>query len=119
MHRKRKRRRHPLLKPVPGDNSDKAVFRMLERLDRQLGNPRRVDFYLYFPSRRKTECAFAELLCLGLKAEIIAVERKWLCLGSKMIVPTLNAFAGMRRVLEDIAQRCGGRYDGWETMILE
>lgn len=107
------------MKPVPGDNPDKAVLGMLERFDKHLEDPRRVDFYLYFPSRRKAEYAVQELFCLGLTAEMIAGERKWLCLASKKITPNLNALAGLRRALEDIAFRCGGRYDGWETMILE
>lgn len=116
---KKKRRRPPWRKPLPGDNPDKGVFRLLEQFDKRLEERRRVDFYLYFPSRKKIERAHAELLCLGLTAEIIESEREWLCLASKTILPSINTITGLRMVLEDVARRCGGRYDGWETMILE
>jgi hypothetical protein len=119
MLRKRKRRRNPFLRPVPGDNPDKAVFRLLERFDQHIGDRRRVDFYLYFSSKRKAERAIPELQCLGLTAEMIESERQWLCLATKMVTLNLNTLAGMRLVLEDIALRCGGRYDGWETTIHE
>lgn len=96
-----------------------AVLRLLERFDKHLEDRHRVDFYLYFPSQRKAEWAKDELLCLGLTAELTRSEKRWLCFASKQIVPTLKALTGLRMVLEDVALRCGGEYDGWETAILE
>ena len=105
--------------PYLPDNPDAAVLDLLKTFDAHPGQERKIDFYLYFSSKRKSKQAMAELECLGLSVEMIQAEKQWLCLASRVMTPRSNALAGMRRVLEDIADRLDGNYDGWETIVLE
>jgi len=56
---------------------------------------------------------------MGLAVKILHIGRQWLCLASKVMSPRFGTLAGMRRVLEDIADRLDGEYDGWETTIMD
>lgn len=101
-----------------GDNSDKALFAMLEKYEGDAHRLHRVSFSLAFAARKKAEHALNEILALGLPGVVVPFGRCWRIVTSKTMSVRLSSLTGMRLVFEDIAWRTGGTYVGWETEIL-
>lgn len=101
-----------------GDNSDKALFAMLEKYEGDTHRMHRVSFTLAFAARKKAEHALNEILALGLPGVVVPFGRCWRIVTSKTMSVRLSSLTGMRLVFEDIAWRTGGTYVGWETEIL-
>ena len=55
----------------------------------------------------------------GFQVEIKTMPNgnKWLCLGTKIVIPELSTIQGMTRDLNSLAKSLGGSYDGWEAKV--
>lgn len=114
--RKRRTRSHRNLRPA---NPEAAVIAQLRRRGADLSEMRRIDFYLYFPSREKAEIAGTKLAAEGFVAHIerAALGSDWLCLASKEMLPAIAELVMMRKTFSDFAGELGGKYDGFETEV--
>jgi hypothetical protein len=97
---------------------DHAALEELRRSSRVAG-PHVVLHYLYFPRRDAAGATAAELRARGFATEerLGADGVNWLVLARHQIVPSEETIAGVRPVMEDLARRHGGEYDGWETEV--
>lgn len=98
---------------------DEAVLHLLKSRSVDLSEKRQCSFYLYFPTKEKSDIAKKELNDSGFLTDTIkSVDGKnWLCLAEKEIVPDAKVLTGIRIQLEKLARKFGGNYDGWETGI--
>ena len=82
---------------------------------------RRVDHYLYFPTRMLADPAVEELRRLGFGAEVDLDEEShdWLVLATHEIVVSVPELARLRERLEALAAAHGGEYDGWNIAVHE
>jgi hypothetical protein len=98
---------------------DRAAVEELRRLS-AFTRPRMVLHYLYFPRQEAAAATTAELRGDGFATE----ERRgadginWLVLARHQIVPSEEAIARVRDVMEALARRFGGEYDGWEAEVM-
>ncbi len=99
---------------------DKRVIVELRKLGSDTTKPHPIDFYLYFENEVSANRAGAELELRGFSCEIQRSigDSNWLCLARKDIIPQENTLLSIRVLLEEIARKHLGKYDGWETMIL-
>ena len=98
--------------------ADRAVLEQLRRDGVDLTRPRTIEFFLYFPSREAAESAGHALREDGFtigEAGERSEEQKWLVLATRTMAPELAALTEARRVLDVVAGRYGGEYDGWGT----
>ena len=98
-------------------NLDEAVLNLLSKSKADLSKERRISFYLYFPDRAKAVIAENQLKKLGFEVECSQSydEKNWLCLASNHLTLTYSTLTSLRKKLENIADKLGGLYDGWET----
>lgn len=96
---------------------DEAVLNLLGKSKADLSKKRPISFYLYFPDQAKAVIAESELKKLGFEVECSqsSDEKNWLCLASNDLIPNFSTLTSMRKKMENIADRLGGNYDGWET----
>lgn len=97
-----------------------AVNNLENELGFTLEDNRSVHFYFYFPEEYQAHHAAASLANLQFETEINYSDysNDWLCLATKQINMTSDRLSGLRNWMEKLAQRNGGKYDGWETMIV-
>jgi hypothetical protein len=95
---------------------DRAALEQLRQSSRRMG-PHVVLHYLYFPHQQGAVAAAAEFRNSGFATEerLGADGINWLVLARHEIVPSEEAIARIRQVMEDLAGRYGGEYDGWEA----
>ena len=100
-------------------NPDTAVLKILHSSSADLSKNRTAWFYLYFPDEAVAEKAAVELKDQGFSVECAksAGSVQWLCLAEKDIVPDISVLTEMRIMLENLALKFGGIYDGWETSL--
>jgi hypothetical protein len=76
--------------------------------------------YLYFPRRADADAAAAELR----KGSVEVEQRRgadgtnWLVLARQNALLSDTLLAAIRDSMEDLAERGGGEYDGWEAATL-
>jgi hypothetical protein len=83
------------------------------------GRSHRVNHYLYFPTQ-KTATAVAKILRdEGFTTEVRlgAEGTDWLVLASHNIAPSEEAIATSRKLMEGLAEKEDGEYDGWEVEV--
>ncbi len=117
---KRNRARKTAYKPSVKNNPitpDEAVLNLIYRSNADLSKQRLVNFYLYFPTKENAEIAAVELIDLEFTIDCIdsSGKKDWLCLATKELVPNLKNLTSIRKILERIASKLNGVYDGWET----
>lgn len=86
----------------------------------QPGVPHTLRHYLYFRSDEAARAAAAELDRRGFVTELRAgayEEDDYLLLAQHEMIPSEEAIAGTRQVLEGVANSVGGEYDGWEAEV--
>lgn len=96
-----------------------ALNNLEEKFGFTLEGERLVDFYLYFPEEYQALHAAASLINLQFDTELSYSEydKLWLCLARKRINMTDDRLTDLRNWIEELAEKNGGKYDGWETMI--
>lgn len=96
-----------------------ALSNLEEELGFTLEGEKPVDFYFYFPEEYQAHHAAAELINLQFDTEVSFSEygNQWLCLANKKMNITSRRLVDLRSWMEDFAERLGGEYDGWGTMI--
>jgi regulator of RNase E activity RraB len=77
----------------------------------------RIFHYLYAPSSEAADKIAEELRQRGFGTEVrfSAYGKNWLVLAQHEAVPSAKLIASMRLLLETLAAKAGGEYDGWET----
>lgn len=95
---------------------DRVALEQLRQSSRRTG-PHVVLHYLYFPHQRGAVAVVAELRNAGVATgeRLGADGINWLVLARHEIVLSEEAIARIRQVMEDLAGRYGGEYDGWEA----
>lgn len=101
------------------EHVDRFALQNLRQLGVELEGERPVDFYFYFPEEYQAYHAAAALTNFRFDTEISYSKYgdRWLCLATKKIHMTSGRLMDLRSWMEDLAERNGGEYDGWETMI--
>lgn len=84
-----------------------------------LAGPHVVLHYLYFPRQEAAASTAVELRSCGFATEerLGADGIHWLVLARHQIVPSEETIARTRHMMEELAQRRGGEYDGWEAEV--
>jgi len=100
------------------EERDLAVLENLEEHGADLSEPRDVRVFLYFPSEEAAEAAGGELADAGY--DIVAFEpdgeeEPWAIRASMDLRVDRDNVAGFRSRFEDLAERHGGEFDGWEA----
>ena len=106
--------------PLNAVDLDRKALDSLRDAGSDLSKPHPFEFYLYHPDR-----SGAQLICSRLSAKGYrttsregAVEGEWLCLASTDLVPSFEALSEVQDLMTEIAERYGGKYDGWETAVV-
>jgi len=107
--------------PQVPDDLDGRTLKQLRKAGSDLSKPHNIEFFLYFPSRESAERAGQKIKQLGLDTKVTpsAAGGRWLCFGTKSMVPNYQALAALRSKLERIAKSENGEYDGWGTEVQE
>jgi hypothetical protein len=81
--------------------------------------PHLVAHYLYFQRKDAAARTAVELRARGFRIEerLGADGVNWLVLARHDAIPTEKAIASVRKTLEQLAERLGGEYDGWEAEV--
>jgi regulator of RNase E activity RraB len=100
-----------------GADLDRRTLRALADVA-DLSKPRLVEHFLYVPSREAGEQAAEELVSRGYTANIREADGEgglapWLVLASQTAVVNEESVREARELLEGLAERHGGEYDGW------
>ena len=107
-------------KPKVAD-PDEAVISQLKNAGSNLSKPHKIDFFLYFGD----EIAATNVKDIIQKenpSDSMAVEKSAQGNGfvlqlQRIIVPDLSVLQDVRIRFNELAQKYGGRYDGWGTEI--
>lgn len=105
---------------LPGADRDLAVIAQLEAAGSDLSKPHEIEFFLYFPSEQAANHAASRLrnASFGVEVQLGADGTRWLCLATRSLVPTHDALASSRALLEALASELGGEYDGWGAPVV-
>src|SRR5262249_56742243 len=95
----------------------------LRKAGSDMSQPHPVEFYLYFADQPSAEAACRELSREGFGARVTKSApgkpaAQWLCLASRLLVPTEATIAEASRRLEGVTARNHGDYDGWEATVV-
>jgi hypothetical protein len=98
---------------------DRLALEELARVSRR-GAVCEVQHYLYVPDETAAEAVAASVRDHALDAttRLGADGVNWLVLARHLLIPTEDAIGRIRVILEDLAERHGGEYDGWEAKVL-
>ena len=98
---------------------DGLVLKQLQKLGANLSQPRDARFYVYAPTEEAANAVANELVPQGYKVEVSPAakptKRSWLALATKDSVINEASLSEVRKLLEEIAARLNGEYDGWEA----
>ena len=99
---------------------DQLVLQELKKAGSNLSKPHKIEFFLYFKSQASAEAVAPTLKNSGFDVEIrqAAQGTDWLCLATKTMIPALSALQKIRRDFSVISAANGGKYDGWETGVV-
>jgi regulator of RNase E activity RraB len=109
-------------KPVQKEDltdSDRQLMAYLSGQGADLNEAREVRHWLYFPDQVTAEKAGRRLSQLGYEVVVAPSPQKgggeWRVLAKGMDVASPEAFPGVRQLMEELAAKGGGAYDGWEA----
>ncbi len=103
-----------------------GVLEMMAADGADLSKPAHILFYLYFPDRKESKAAAAQLVAEGYKAESARAPTDFLwqrlfgpksysCIAETRMVPSNSNLNSAIDRMEIIAMRYNGEYDGWEA----
>jgi hypothetical protein len=109
------------------DDENGAVLRALQENGVDLMVERRVDFEHLFPSQDQAEAFAAALAAAGTDMFVAPPDDEdleeditdWNVTVSRAMVPTHAAISAAEAELDAVAQRRGGRADGWGFLVDE
>ena|SRR5258706_5964894 len=106
---------------TPTVDPDRAVLEQLQKAGSNLNKPHDVEFFLLFRTHEAAQTAANELSQSGYAthADSAGTKTAWFCKATTSLVPELDALRLARRHLSTLANRLGGRYDGWGTPIVK
>ena len=99
---------------------DASTLAELARAGSDLGRSHEMEFFLYLPDRGSADAVAAQLEAEGFAVGVSAAEDAgdWLCLATRMMVPTLDELQRLRRHLAAVAESREGAYDGWGATVV-
>ncbi len=107
-------------------NDDERVLQALAAAGSDLSKSTDIVFYLYIPERDDAERCYTELWEHGYRARVStplgelpsgASEHRWSVISNLEAVPTPATILASRELMEHLAQKFGGDYDGWEAAV--
>jgi hypothetical protein len=110
-------------------DQDHAVLAALANAGSDLSKPAHTIHFLYFKSRASADAAAEELRQQGFSPVRTAVApapsllkrligpRRYSCIAETRAVPAEAAVLATSRMMEALAERHGGKYDGWEASV--
>jgi hypothetical protein len=103
-----------------GADKDRKTLSALDVAGSDLTKPHPIEFFLYLPNEEAANSAARELDEAGFEAVVKQDrgESSWLCLATKLIVPSPGAIADERERFERLAAQHRGEYDGWGTPVV-
>ena len=83
------------------------------------GRAHTIHHYLYFPTKKAATDVATILRGQGFRTEdrLGAEGTDWLVLASHDMVPSSEDFGSIRELMEDLACKKDGDYDGWEIEV--
>ena len=99
---------------------DATTLAELARAGSDLQRSHEMEFFLYLPDRRSADAVAAQLEAEGFAVGVKAAEEAgdWLCLATRIMIPTLDELHRLRRHLAAIAESREGAYDGWGATVV-
>jgi hypothetical protein len=100
---------------------DERVLVQLRKANLDLSQPRKIDFYLYFPTQSAAEQVAPRIRDAGFQVEVRRAAKgdDWLCLSTRTMVPDLKALQQVRHDFQALVTPLKGDYDGWDTAVLK
>lgn len=105
-----------------GNHPDAMVLEQLRKHGSNLSKPHLIDFHFYyFKAKRSAEGLATTLKTRGFSVRIThsAMSDDWTVVASKSLVPDFKAIAALSEEFETMAKAWQGKYDGWETQVVE
>jgi hypothetical protein len=101
-------------------NSDQATLDALREAGSDLSKVHPFDFYFYHNEQLGAQHICAELRDIGFQVIVRAgaIEGEWLCLASLGMVPSIDKLNELNSDFNELINRHGGEYDGWETIVI-
>ena len=100
---------------------DRAIFDQLKQHGADFRQPRHVLHYLYIPTESAAQAAAAELSQKQYRARVSKPEGEgdlpFVVIAEREMQIDKNNFPAIRATFDDLAQRFGGDYDGWEASV--
>jgi hypothetical protein len=108
--------------PYPWDE-DGTVLNQLAQAGSNMEQAHVIQFLLYFPTEAQASAAAKSVgeLSAGILPEVHPAKDgdDWLCLGILPMVPEHAELAALRVEFKTIATANSGKYDGWQTSLVE
>ncbi|SMO47604.1 ribonuclease E inhibitor RraB [Gracilimonas mengyeensis] len=101
------------------ENINQEVVNNITRFGGDLDEERPVDFFLYFPSEYAAVQVEVELINLRFYTEVRYDEltEDWGLFANKKMNVTTERLEDIGNWMEQLANKYGGQYDGWGTVI--
>ena len=102
----------------PADEHDLEILETLEEHGADLSEPREVRVNLYLPTEEAAEAAGEELTEVGYDVvafESAGEEEPWAIRATRELSVDRDNVTGFRRRFEELAERHGGEFYGWEA----
>jgi len=74
--------------------------------------------FLRCPGGAQNICAELEQDGFQVSVQEGAIEGEWLCLARLNFIPSTGKLSELQVVFEDLITKIGGKYDGWETIVI-
>ncbi|RPI03646.1 MAG: ribonuclease E inhibitor RraB [Ignavibacteriae bacterium] len=113
--------KQPKLRNLKPRTIDAAVIAQIQKIRPHLSKPCPIRFFLYFPSEDAATKSAIELRDKDFIAEVsLSIgPLKWLCLALKNMIPETTVLVRLHEIMDDLASKYGGQYDGWEAEIAD
>ena len=100
--------------------ADEKTLTQLREAGSDLSKPHEIDHWLYFPAQAPAQAVAKELAAKGFSSVSVAKSKnEWQVKAHNRMVPSSAAVASTTKILESLAAKHGGEYDGWETQVVE
>jgi uncharacterized membrane protein YgcG len=110
----------PQGRPVVTDTEvalDQKALEQLRSEGSDLSKTHTIQFYLYVPSQQDANAAATRLQGDDFDTVVKQDGQRWLCLGQKSMVPTIENLSWARQVFKIQANDHHGKYDGWKASV--
>lgn len=121
-----------LVTPVPKSRvisrlNDDASLREVLASESHLSTATDIVFYLYVPSKKDAYVCYGILWQKGYRARVASPlgelsggesEERWSVISHLHAVPSPERIAEAGSLMEHLAEKCGGAYDGWEAAVV-